>query len=200
MSSKAERAELLREMASAYLFTLVGAEVSKTGQFNKGYHWGLTKAANLMGVRLAEMTDQEDMVKKWASAHCPVIREAEDLGFHAQGCQMGCQRCHTMASELGKAQCEECGQWVAMDEMVIGLCVRCSVANRVMGAGRLMANQAVIRLVLRPKVDALTVVQYAAILDPDKWEWRAEAMAAGAEKTHHGEWLEGAEAFLRGLL
>ena len=57
-----------------------------------------------------------------------------------------------------------------------------------------------IRKVLDPRTDALTVVQFCALIDPENWEARAEMMGGDAMRSLHGEWLELAETKLRALL
>ena len=56
------------------------------------------------------------------------------------------------------------------------------------------------RLVLEPTTDALTVIQYCAMIDPENWEARAEMVENGTMQILHGEWLEMAEAKLRAAL
>jgi len=63
-----------------------------------------------------------------------------------------------------------------------------------------MTDKRMIRAVLAPTTDALTVVQYCAQIDPENWKARAEMMEAGKMRSLHGEWLATAEAKLEALL
>lgn len=63
-----------------------------------------------------------------------------------------------------------------------------------------MTDKKMIRVVLASTTDALTVVQYCALIDPENWEARTDMMEAGSMRSLHGEWLRMAEDMLKELL
>ena len=63
-----------------------------------------------------------------------------------------------------------------------------------------MYTKATIRKVLAPSTDALTVVQFCAIIDPENWTERAHKMENDEAKNLHSEWLAMAENELEKLL
>lgn len=61
-------------------------------------------------------------------------------------------------------------------------------------------DKKMIRAILEPSTDALTVVQYCALIDPATWKGRAEKMERGEMRSFHAGWVARAQDTLEGLL